>query len=335
MEVAPQDMDTSWAKASDNASELEWAKARSELQLLAQRSMCAAEAGIRLYGVLRRVPGLLTGELGSIVSPDVEGGGKKTSAQRELLPLPLPRIKPLRESDITVMFHSKAILGPKALQTGAEAWQHLLVSALNGLDSHGNCVSIFGPPSEAQASALNALLEDCTQFVADTKARTPTDYGKELGSKAQTYWGQPVYCAEELTLAQVLPTLPARGVAASVDICSVLIGQIRDQLRDPEALLLPEAEWPKVTPKAKTMLKDKNEWGSLATDMWQRDLTLWMPEELIFHANGIPVISGLFGVTKGKDVPGSPGVPQLRLICNLVPANGFFREIRGDVGHLP
>lgn len=38
---------------------------------------------------------------------------------------------------------------------------------------------------------------------------------------------------------------------------------------------------------------------------------------------------------KGKDVPGHPGVEQLRLICNLVPSNGFFREIRGDVGHLP
>ena len=88
MEVPAADVDTSWAKASDNASELEWAKARSELSVLAQRSMCAAEAGIRLYGILRRVPSLLTGELGSLITPEVEGGGRASSASRELLPLP-------------------------------------------------------------------------------------------------------------------------------------------------------------------------------------------------------------------------------------------------------
>ena len=46
-------------------------------------------------------------------------------------------------------------------------------------------------------------------------------------------------------------------------------------------------------------------------------------------------MSGFFGVGKGKDVPDHPGIEQLRLICNLVPSNGYFREIRGDVGHLP
>ena len=38
---------------------------------------------------------------------------------------------------------------------------------------------------------------------------------------------------------------------------------------------------------------------------------------------------------KGKDVPDHPGIEQLRLICNLVPSNGYFRELRGDVAHLP
>ena len=144
-----------------------------------------------------------------------------------------------------------------------------------------------------------------------------------------------MYCAEEVTLAPVIPTLPPKGVAASVDICEVIEGQLRDQLRDPESLLVTESEWPTTVPKAKTMLKDKRVWGSLANELWQRDLTLWLPEYAIFSIRGIPVISCLFGVPKGKDDPGCPGVQQLRLICNLVPSNGFFREIRGDVDHLP
>ena len=60
-----------------------------------------------------------------------------------------------------------------------------------------------------------------------------------------------------------------------------------------------------------------------------------MPESEVFQHNGVPVVSGFFGVGKGKDVPDHPGVEQLRLICNLVQSNGCFREVRGDVSHLP
>ena len=328
------DPDSSWKVAADNALELEWVSARDELERLAHHSMTAAEAGVRLQALLRRVPSLLADELGALLTSDVEGGGE-SSKKKELLPLPLPRCKLVRDSELTTLFQSDKVLCPKAKELGAVAWQHLLAAALNGLDSHGNCVSFFGPPTEAQSKALHSLLQDCRRFVSDGSARTPTDFGKELGAKTQSYWGEPVYCAEDITLAQVLPTLPAQGVAASVDICRVLEGQIRDQLRDPDSLLLPEEEWPAEVPKARTMLKDKREWGSLANELWQRDLTLWMPRELIFTVRGVPIISGLFGVNKGKDVPGSPGLSQLRLICNLVPSNGFFREIRGDVEHLP
>ena len=139
-----------------------------------------------------------------------------------------------------------------------------MIAALNGLDSHGNCVSFFGPPTAAQARALSELLMEGSRFVADVSARTPTDFKKELGAKLEAYWGEPVYTAQDITLLQVLPTLPAKGVAASVEIVEVLRGQIRDQLRDPESLLLPEEDWPSRPPKAKTMLKDPQEWKGLA-----------------------------------------------------------------------
>ena len=204
---------------------------------------------------------------------------------------------------------------------GAEAWLYLVVAALNGMDAHGNCVSFFGPPTPAQATALAQLLGDCERFVQNDTAKSPTDFNRELGAKLESYWGEPVFTAQPLTLLQVMPTLPAKGIAASVEITEILRGQIRDQLSDPESLLLPEDEWPSKPPRAKTMMKDPKEWGSLANELWQRDLTVWMPEEDLFHHNGVPVVSGFFGVGRGKDVPGHPGVEQLRLICNLVPSN--------------
>lgn len=82
------------------------------------------------------------------------------------------------------------------------------------------------------------------------------------------------------------------------------------------------------------MLNDPNEWVSQANDIWQRDLTAWLPESEVFHHTGLPIVSGFFGVGKGEDVPGHPGVEQLRLICNLVPSYGYFREISGDVDYL-
>ena len=100
------------------------------------------------------------------------------------------------------MFPSDKILGPKAKKLGAEAWLHLLTAALNGMDSHGGCVSFFGPPTEAQSRALKELKLDCERFVRDETAKTPTDFVKELGAKTHSYWGEPVYCAQELTLSK-------------------------------------------------------------------------------------------------------------------------------------
>ena len=62
------------------------------------------------------------------------------------------------------------------------------------------------------------------------------------------------------------------------------------------------------------MMKDPKEYGGLANEMWHRDLALWLPEAAIFHVDGEPVVSGLFGVGKGKDVPGHPGIEQFRFI---------------------
>ena len=99
-----EDIDQSWIRAADNASEVEWARARAELKILARRSMCASEAGVRLYNLFRRVPSLLSGELGEMLNADVAGGRGEQATPRELLPLPLPRMQLLREPEVTSLF---------------------------------------------------------------------------------------------------------------------------------------------------------------------------------------------------------------------------------------
>ena len=83
------------------------------------------------------------------------------------------------------------------------------------------------------------------------------------------------------------------------------------------------------------MTKSPKAYKSLADEFWQRDLALLLPEGCSFNFWGKLVLSGLFGISRGKDVPGQLEFTQLRFICNLVPSNGCCREIKGDIAHIP
>ena len=159
---------------------------------------------------------------------------------------------------------------------------------------------------------LSTFYQDCGEFSQHTDCWSPTSWPQEYKAKADAYWGDPIHTAVPLTLRRVLPTLPAPGVAGSVDICQVLTGRLRAQLLDLESLLLPENEWPGVPPNASTRMEDLNEYKALANEMWQRDLAIWLPISALFAPKGKPVISGLFGVEKTKPVPGHPEEKQLR-----------------------
>ena len=82
-------------------------------------------------------------------------------------------------------------------------------------------------------------------------------------------------------------------------------------------------------------MSDQAEWPALANELWSRGLCMWLPTEALFSPGGIPLVSGLFGVPKPKPVEGRPDLPQLRLICKLVPCDFYFRVIRGDIDDLP
>ena len=133
-------------EADRNATEMEFESARLEIEELVVRSMSAAEAGVRLQRLLMRHPDLLCGQGGRTTQDGGDGGMPREGSvpKRELLPLPLPKVTLVRVSEIDAMFPSGKILGPKVKTHGAKAWHYLLVAALNGLDSHGNCQA-FAP----------------------------------------------------------------------------------------------------------------------------------------------------------------------------------------------
>ena len=129
---------------------------RPALRDMAQRGMCAAETGIRLADLLRRCPSMIAegqGLVSQVIGGDGEGSQR---TPRELLPLPTPKLRPLRQSDLDGWFRQDQV-GPGALAAGAEAWLYCVVSALNAMDSHGNCVAFDCSPTEALRAALVEL----------------------------------------------------------------------------------------------------------------------------------------------------------------------------------
>ena len=210
--------------AHENAAEMEWYHTiRPALRDMAQRGMSAAETGVRLADLFRRAPSLIADGQG-LCSQVIGGDGEKSSrVARELLPLPTPHLRPLTQGDLDKWFKDDKVT-QSGIAAGTDAWLYCLVCSLNALDSHGNCVSFECRHSEAQARALEELRADCKYLASDVEARTPTDFDKELGGKLNSYWGEPVYTAEDLALFRVLPTLPPKGVAASCDICKIIEG---------------------------------------------------------------------------------------------------------------
>ena len=168
----------------------------------------------------------------------------------------------------------------------------------------------------------------------DGTNRSTSELPEAYKAKGDAYLGEPVYVPTPLTLLRVLPTLPPPEVAASVDIITIFQGKLREQLADPESLLLPESESPPRPPKATAQMADEGEWPQLAHELWGRGLCTWLPTEALFAPGGNPLVSRLFGVPKPKPVPERPELSQLRLICNLVLCNSYFGVLRGHIDGL-
>ena len=202
------DLKTTTAQAHLNASSSEWQKARATLLTLTQSSMTAAESGVQLYHLLRTVPGLLAEKSSGYTTPCSEGSRGSSRISPDLLPLPCPDIAILSNEHLQRWYRSTT-LQPAAITHGAEAWLALVIVAINAMGGFFYNGPPSGPATEAQTKAINLLRADCQHFVKDDSARSPTDLIKELGAKAISYWGEPVYTAADITVAQVLPTLPA------------------------------------------------------------------------------------------------------------------------------
>ncbi|CAL1153513.1 unnamed protein product, partial [Cladocopium goreaui] len=91
------------------------------------------------------------------------------------------------------------------------------------------------------------------------------------------------------------------------------------------------SDWPTV--HAPRVMVDDSSWGAVCTGLVSAGVCTWIEESEVFHVGGVPLLNGMFGVT--KDEWTAEGDEIFRLIMNLVPLNALCLPMSGDVDTLP
>ena len=137
-----------------------------------------------------------------------------------------------------------------------------------------------------------------------------------------------------VTWKQIEPALPPEDCAARVDALSLAEGSMLELLRHPDSVLLPRDEWPAKFTNTKVRVVSDENWGLICQGFFRRRMVRPLGrEELIRDSCGVPLGSGIMGVSTGKLTEDNLAI--LRTVFNLPPSNDLQRVIEGDVVTLP
>ena len=264
---------------------------------------------------------------------DVGQHSRATRSRRALFPIPYmweAELSQLRSLPSAFAVLSLVHAHP---ELKIHAWSYLSAVFCNGLwECSGRLKS--GVPTKAQLQIKQNFQMAAARML---EGESPFFWGPEhilqdLLSKHLSYTGEEVTPMQVLTLEQVLPALPPIGHGGEIDLLPFVDDRTRHLLTHPAECLL--ADDGRVLPSLQAKVHvAQGEKLMLAQELVKRGIARWLPFEEVAEYRQQKVLSGLFGVGKGKYLPG--GREILRLIMNLVPANSILKEIRAGVGRLP
>ena len=153
-----------------------------------------------------------------------------------------------------------------------------------------------------------------------------------IKSKGVDYAGGEVLHALPLKVGELLPGLPADGVAGSLQASDVAVGDVAQWVTNPELALLPRDSWPNPLPQASMNCSTKD-WHELVPLLVKKRILEPISKSEIFTVNGTPLLNGAFAVPK-KGTPGEGQVRVTRLIMNMIPSNSLQRLMQGDLATL-
>lgn len=124
--------------------------------------------------------------------------------------------------------------------------------------------------------------------------------------------------------------------ALPTDVGSVPLHEVRELgcqhfVLNVDQFLKPVAEQVLVKPP-EVMVADED-WPLVCQGLIETGVCRFICEDDVFRVQGVPMLNGLFGVSKEEWTP--DGVEILRLIMNLIPFNEISLPLKGDVEMLP
>ena len=154
------------------------------------------------------------------------------------------------------------------------------------------------------------------------------DFKEFFNTRSVDYAGDEIKLAKELTWESIEPSLPGEvGQLHLRDFCEAGVLHYIDNF---ESFLVPQDEL-SLGKVPKVMVRDEH-WLELARGLLDRGLCEIFKEEDLFRINGVPILNGLFAVSK-QEMRGP--IEVCRLIMNLKPLNQNCRPLAGDTATLP
>ena len=224
--------------------------------------------------------------------------GLEPSLVTELLPIPLDLALPFLSSLGRGLMPS----GDKSVPEGALG----ILAALNFLYGVGwsdtpifpTTKIILGP---GHIKVLRHLW--CSAYSFLGRGVVPfslTESITSLKERGTDYSGGAVSVRRRLEAAKVIPAWPKVGHACVVPIFHLVDSELQAELSSPDSILLPESEWPAVTPSS-SVHADDDEWYDICVAGHARKMFVPIAENEVFRNNlGEKVIAGAMGVEKSK-----------------------------------
>ena len=199
-----------------------------------------------------------------------------------------------------------------------------------GLNSLAGCPLDAGRAdvSDVQTETLTFLLKQAERLCGWEEKFEALDWDKFFRVKGVDYRGEEVMCARSIEWKHVAPALPQE--VGAVDLCEVVELGTRYYVQHFEEFLIPEEDMVPMTPP-RVMVPPEG-WEEMASGLLSQGICGIIGEDEIYHVKGVPLLNGLFGVSKNE---WNGSVEVHRLIMNLIPINRLVRGVEGDVSTLP
>lgn len=207
------------------------------------------------------------------------------------------------------------------------SWLQALLLGLNSLYGAGGTATSC--PSELQKRLVQRLLGFLDRFW-DWQETVPfTSFSQLFKVKGVDYRGEEVKLARSFTWECISEALPKE--VGTLELASFCTGRCRFYIDEFENFLLPVEE--QTIGRQPRVLVDDEHWFAVCQGLLRSGICGVLPQRLLHHVQGKPLLNGLFAVSKNEYT--ASGIELCRLIMNLVPLNRLCRSLRGDVGTLP